>query len=132
MKDAKFISILDEITEAIPKYRKIIFKTIIIELLIGEKNKCIAGIYCFFEFVMFSEKVIRQRFYEFLGSGKISFSKIWDMIFRLLGNKVVTENRTICQLDDTTYGKSSRKIAGQMVNDLSLKFSAPILLICDS
>jgi hypothetical protein len=196
MKDTKFTSILDEITTAIPKYRKIIFKTIIIGLLIGEKNKCIAGIYRFFEYVMFSEKITRRRFYEFLGSGKISFSKIWDIIFRLLGDSVVTEGRILCPLDDTTYGKSGRKIAGcdihydhaakinsskyihghcrvvlgiqmfvhgrwaclpvrqylyrlkksvdskkfktkleiagQMVKDISLRFSSPILLICDS
>jgi hypothetical protein len=108
----KFNSLLEEITVAIPKYRKVIFKTLITGLLIGENNKCISGIYRFFEFVMSSEKINRRRFYEFLQSGKISFDKVWDIIFRLIGDRKLTDGKLILALDDTTFGKSGKKIAG--------------------
>lgn len=108
----KFNFLLEEITVAIPKYRKVIFKTLITGLLIGENNKCISGIYRFFEFVMSFEKISRRRFYEFLQSGKVSLGKVWDIIFKLIGDRKLTDGKVILALDDTIYGKSGKKIAG--------------------
>lgn len=108
----KFSSILDEITAVIPKYRKMIFKVIITGMLIGESSKCVAGIYRLFELLMKSNSISRKCFYGFLKSSKIPFEKIWGIVFRLLGGKVLTSGRLLIALDDTTYGKTGKKIDG--------------------
>lgn len=107
-----FSSMLDFVAEAIPDYRKIIFKTLILGLVIGRGRKCVSGIYRIFQALMLSNSISRKRFYCFLNSGKIRWKCIWRKVFQLLGEKIIHEGRLLVALDDTTYGKSGKKIYG--------------------
>ena len=107
----EFKSILNELATVIPEYRRIIFKTIILGLVIGKSRKCISAIYRTFETIMQVTPFTRKRFYGFLKSGKIPWKRIWIKVFELSGDRILTCGRLILALDDTVYGKSDRKIA---------------------
>lgn len=112
MTEAKFKDIIEAISEVIPKYRKAIFKAVIIGMIVGESNKCISGIFRMFELLMFSMGISRRCFYGFLQSGKLSFGKVWNKLLGMFGESLMTAGRLILLLDDTTYGKTGRKIVG--------------------
>ena len=112
MADVKFKDVIETISEGIPKYRKAIFKALIIGMIVGESNKCISGIFRMFELLMFSMGISRRCFYGFLQSGKLPLGKVWDKLLGMFGESLVTAGRLILLLDDTTYGKTGRKIAG--------------------
>jgi SRSO17 transposase len=112
MADVKFRDVIDTISEEIPKYRKAIFKALIIGMIVGESNKCISGIFRMFEVLMFSMGISRRCFYGFLQSGKLPLGQVWNKLLGMFGESLMTAGRLILLLDDTTYGKTGRKIAG--------------------
>ena len=111
MVDVKFKDLIDTISEGIPKYRKAIFKALIIGMIVGESNKCISGIFRMFELLMFSMGISRRCFYGFLQSGKLPLDKVWNKLLGMFGESLMTAGRLIFVVDDTTYGKTGRKIA---------------------
>ncbi|HBM17255.1 MAG TPA: hypothetical protein DD381_13075 [Lentisphaeria bacterium] len=112
MAEVKFKDLIETISGEIPKYRKAIFKAVIIGMIVGESNKCISGIFRMFELLMFSMGISRRCFYGFLQSGKLPLGKVWDRLLAMFGESLMTAGRLILLLDDTTYGKTGRKIAG--------------------
>lgn len=112
MADVKFKDVIETISQEIPKYRKAIFKAVITGMIVGESNKCISGIFRMFEVLMFSMGISRRRFYGFLQSGKIPLHKVWNKLLAMFGETLMTAGRVILLLDDTTYGKTGRKIEG--------------------
>lgn len=112
MREVGFKEILETVSEGIPKYRRVIFKALIAGMIIGESSKCISSIYRMFSFIMFSIGISRRRFYDFLESGKISFSQVWKILFKMFEGALLVGGRLIVLLDDTTFGKSGKKIEG--------------------
>jgi len=105
----QFKNILDELASVIPVYRQEIFKTILLGLVIGKGRKGISGIYRIFESIL-SSIISRKRFYCFLGSGKIPWNKLLEKIIALMGNRFLTNGKLLLAVDDTSYGKTGRKI----------------------
>lgn len=112
MKEVNFKEILESVSEGIPRYRRIIFKALITGLIIGESNKCVSSIYRMFGFLMFSMGISRRRFYDFLRSGKLHLDRVYKVLLKMFGETLLTGGRIIALLDDTTYGKSGKKIEG--------------------
>ena len=109
----KFSTLIDEVSTSIKrKDRRIIFKTLMTGFIISEGSKCIAGIFRLFEIMMLSNGITRRRFYGFLQSGKLRLDRIWNQLYKLLGNDIITVGRILISLDDTTYGKTGRRIEG--------------------
>ncbi len=98
--------------ESIPVYRKLIFKIIITGLVIGKNNKTISGIFREFSAVLLGTDITRRRFYQFLTSTKLNLDFMWLTVVGLLKKHVTVAGRLLIALDDTTYGKSGKKIDG--------------------
>jgi SRSO17 transposase len=111
-KTITFKEALDEVAKAIPKYRRIIFKTIVCAMVIGKDRKRIAAIFRSFATFFFQSKVTEKRFYLFLAAAKIKWDLILAAILELLGEKMLTDGLLMLIVDDTTYGKSGKKISG--------------------
>jgi SRSO17 transposase len=111
-QNVTFKDALDQVAEVIPQYRKVIFKTIITAMVIGKDRKCIASIFRSFTTFFFQSKVTEKRFYLFLASAKIKWDFILASLFKLLGNRMFTDDLLMLILDDTTYGKTGKKISG--------------------
>ncbi len=110
--NCKFSTLIDEVATVIPrKDRRIIFKTIITGLIISEGSKCISAIYRLFAIMMLSNKISRKKYYGFLQSGKLKLALVWKKLFTILGDDIQTSGRLLVALDDTTYGKTGKKIA---------------------
>ena len=117
MKQAKgqamrFQDILDNVAEAIPAYRRPIFRTIVTGLLVGNCAGTVAGVFRQFACLFVGTAITRKRFYTFLNSGLIRWALIWERVAELLRPHVLVDGRLLVALDDTTYGKSGRKISG--------------------
>jgi len=108
----RFQDILDHVAEAVPGYRRPIFKTLLTGLLVGNGARTVAGIFRQFACLFFGTAITRKRFYMFLNSSLIRWPSIGERVAALLRPHVLTDNRLLVVLDDTTYGKSGRKIAG--------------------
>ncbi len=103
---------LDHVAKVIPKYRRIIFKTIIRAMVIGKDRKHIASIFRSFAAFFFKSEVREKRFYLFLAAAKIKWDLILGSILELLGEKLLTGGLLMLIVDDTTYGKTGKKISG--------------------
>jgi len=108
----KFQQILDDVAEAVPAYRRLVFKTILTGLLVGKAASTIAGIFREFACLLAGTVITRKRFYTFLNSGMIRWMLIWMRVAELLRPYVLVAGRLLIALDDTTYGKSGRRISG--------------------
>lgn len=106
-----FVQTLNTLAELIPAYRREIFKTIILGLLIGKDKKSIAGVYRVFSAAL-SLIISRKRFYCFMQSTKIPWAALWAKVLELVGDRLLVDGRLILLVDDTTYGKTGRKIHG--------------------
>lgn len=102
---------LNALAEPIPAYRRDVFKIIILGLLIGKCRKSIAGIYRVFSAAL-NMIVSRKRFYCFMTSTKIPWAALWAKALALIGDRLLVDGRLILLVDDTTYGKTGRKIHG--------------------
>lgn len=108
----KFRQILDQIAEAVPAYRRLIFSTVVVGLLTGKGRGTVAGIFREFSGLLTGTAVTRKRFYMFLNSKLINWTGIWSRVAKLVRDHVALAGRLLIALDDTTYGKSGRKIHG--------------------
>ncbi len=111
-QNVTFKDALDHVANAIPKYRRIIFKTIVCSMVIGKDRKHIASIFRNFAAFFFESEVREKRFYSFLAAAKIKWDLILTSILELLGEKMLTDGLLMLIVDDTTYGKSGKKISG--------------------
>ena len=107
-----FNDIAEDVAEAIPGYRRIIFKIITIALVIGKGRKRISTIFADFSTLIIGTQITRRRFYEFLGSPKIKWEEIIQIVIRKIGRRILTAGRLILVADDTSYGKTGKKISG--------------------
>lgn len=108
----KFDEITDHIAQALPKYRQLIFKIIVAGLVVGKESKTISAIFREYSSLLTGTALTLKRFYMFLGSSKIRWPHIWQLVAELLAEHVLVAGRLLLALDDTTYGKSGRKIHG--------------------
>jgi len=108
----KFRELLSEVSSEITEYRRDIFNTIILGLIIGTRKKCVYHIFRTFQALAKSVGLTEKRFYMFLQSSKIPLSRMWKVIYELLGEEILEDGKIIIALDDTTYGKSGKKISG--------------------
>ena len=107
-----FQDALEQVSQVIPKYRKIIFKTIVCAMVIGNDHKCIASIFRKFASFFFQSKMTEKRFYLFLAAAKINWDLLLCKVLELLGSEILTDGLLMLIVDDTTYGKSGKKISG--------------------
>jgi len=109
----KFTDILNDIAEsAVPSYRKTIFQTIITGLLVGNSKRTISGIFEQFACLFVGTSITRKRFYTLVNSPFIRWAAIWQKMVTLVHPFVSTGGRLLIALDDTSYGKTGRKIDG--------------------
>ena len=108
----KFQELLDKVAEPIPAYRRFIFKTMVIGLLVRNGGGRISSIFRQFAGLFAGTGVTRKRFYTFLNSDKVKWAVIWRRAAELLGSFVSVDGRVLMALDDTTYGKTGKKISG--------------------
>ncbi len=107
-----FDSAVDRVADAIPKYRRIIFKTILCAMVISSDRKRISSICRSFATFFFGSTVTQKRFYLFLAAAKIKWDVILVRVLDLLGEDLLTDELLMLVVDDTTYGKSGKKISG--------------------
>jgi len=107
-----FNDIVEDVAKAIPGYRRIIFKIIIIALVIGKGRKRISTVFADFSTLIIGTQITRRRFYEFLGSPKIKWEEIIKILIQKIGRRILTAGRLILVADDSSYGKTGKKISG--------------------
>ncbi len=107
-----FNDIVEDVAKAIPGYRRIIFKIIIIALVIGKGRKRISTIFADFSTLIIGTQITRRRFYEFLGSPKIKWEEIIKIVIKKIGQRILIAGRLILVADDSSYGKTGKKISG--------------------
>ena len=109
---ASFNDILNVIASGVARYRRTIFKTILLFLVIGKRRKRISSIFAAFKVLLEAEDITLKRFYCFLNSKKIPWDRIWKKVFELIGSSLLIDGRLHLLADDTTYGKTGKHIAG--------------------
>lgn len=108
----KFKELLGKVSSEIAEYRRDVFNTIMLGLIIGTRKKCIYHIVRTFQCLIEASGLTEKRFYLFLASSKIPLKKMWKVVYALLRNDMQENGKIIIALDDTTYGKSGKEIAG--------------------
>lgn len=108
----KFQKLLDRIAEPVPVYRRIIFKTIMLGLVVCNGDGMISAIFRRFAALFAETNITRKRFYMFLNSGKIAWAGIWRLVADQIRDFVPVDGRLLLAVDDTTYGKTGKKISG--------------------
>jgi hypothetical protein len=108
----KFKDLLVKVSNEVTEYRRDIFNTIILGLIIGTRRKCIYHIFRTFQVLAESIGLTEKRFYMFLQSSKIPLNRMWKVIYELIGEEMLENGKIIIALDDTTYAKSGKKISG--------------------
>ena len=109
----KFTTILNNVaTIAVPSYRRTIFQTIITGLLVGKNRRTISGIFQQFACLFVGSSITQKRFYTLMNSSSIKWIAIWKYLVDLLSPCVLTKDRLLVALDDSSYGKTGRKISG--------------------
>jgi len=108
----KFKELLAEVSSEVAEYRRDIFNTIILGLIIGTRKKCVYHIFRTFQLLAESVGLTEKRFYMFLQSSKIPLERMWKVIYELIGEEMLENGKIIIALDDTTYAKSGKKISG--------------------
>ena len=108
----KFTELVSQVTEPIALYRQIIFKTFVIALSTGGGSNHVSGIFRRFTDVLRLTEITRKRLYNFLNSTKLPWDLLWVLLTKLLGSDAITDDRLLIALDDSTYGKTGKHIAG--------------------
>jgi len=107
-----FKEAVDHVAKVIPTYRRIIFKTIVTYMVICKDRKRIACIVRNFAAFFFDSQITEKRFYLFLASAMIKWDLILCSVLHLLGENILTDGLLMLIVDDTTYGKTGKKISG--------------------
>jgi len=106
----KFMELLNQTAEILPAYRQVIFKTFVIAMLSGCSRT--SSVFRRFACLFKNGSVTRKRFYNFLNSGKLPWDCLWRFLSKVISGHIVRGGRIMVALDDTTYGKSGKNIAG--------------------
>jgi hypothetical protein len=61
--------------------------------------------------LLFTGDTTIKKFYNFLNSGKLPWDALWGFLAGIMGDPTV-DGRLLIGLDDTTYGKTGKDIAG--------------------
>jgi len=107
----KFERLLNQASERIPSYRRVIFKTFVISLASGAGAKT-SGIFRRFADILSIAGVSKRKLYNFLNSAKIPWNALVDFLVASIAPHAVRDGRILVALDDTTYGKSGKNVAG--------------------
>jgi hypothetical protein len=107
-----FNDILSVVSSGVAKYRRTIFKTILLFLIIGKRRKRISSVFDAFKVLLEADGITLKRLYCFLNSKKIPWDRIWGKVFELIGSSLLIDGRLHLLADDTTYGKTGKHIAG--------------------
>jgi len=107
-----FKTALDDVGKAIPNYRRLIFKTIVTYMVICKDRKRISCIVRSFSGFFCDSTITEKRFYLFLASAMIKWDLILSKILELLGENILYDGLLMLIVDDTTYGKTGKKISG--------------------
>ena len=111
-RNLTFKDLLDYVSKAIPNYRRLIFKSLVTFMVIGKDRKCIASVVRCCASFFFHSKITEKRFYLLLASAMIKWDLILSNILQLLGEDMLTDGLLMLIVDDTTYGKTGKKISG--------------------
>lgn len=106
----KFNDLLNQAAAVIPAYRQRVFKTILMAFCAGGSSGRISNIFRRFA-MLFAGDITLKRFYNFINSGKLPWDALWAFIIGIMGDPTVN-GRLAIGLDDTSYGKTGKKIAG--------------------
>ena len=112
MKNITFSSLLNQLSEQLPQYRRTIFRSLVIGLVCSNSKKCVSAIWERFYLLFGSSKITQRRFYGLLNSANIPWEKIRLSLINTMDEEVLTEDKLLLAADDSTYGKSGRKIEG--------------------
>ena len=112
MKQSNFSTLLHTLSEEISPYRRSIFRCLIIGMTCSASKKCISAIWERFAPLFVGKIITQRRFYGFLNSCNIPWSKIRLRSIRMMGEQSFTEGKLIIATDDSSYGKSGKKIQG--------------------
>ncbi|MCK5844205.1 MAG: transposase [Victivallales bacterium] len=105
----KFERLLNQASERIPSYRRVVFKTFVISLASGAKT---SGIFRSFADILSIAGVSRRKLYNFLNSAKIPWKALVDFLVASIAPYVVRDGRIFVALDDTTYAKFGKQVSG--------------------
>lgn len=106
----KFTELLEQAASKVSAYRQSIFKTLLIALCTGNCPGRISSIFRAFSSLL-TGKANSKRFYKFLNSAKLPWEDLWRLLASQLGDPSL-DGRILIALDDTSYGKTGKKIAG--------------------
>ena len=112
MKNITFRSLLNQLSEELPQYRRTIFRSLIIGLICSNSKKCVSAIWERFGLLFGGSEITQRRFYGLLNSAKIPWKKIRLSLIRSMDDDILTEDKILLAADDSTYGKSGKKIEG--------------------
>ena len=108
----QFKDILDQVSTIIPQYRRLIFNTLITGILVGKNKRTISGIFQQFACLFIGSAITQKRFYSLINSSAIKWSAIWNLLAKLVNPMAMTQERLLVALDDSSYGKTGKKISG--------------------
>ena len=112
MKNITFSSLLNQLSEELPQYRRTIFRSLVIGLVCSNFKKCVSAIWERFHLLFGSSGITQRRFYGLLNSAKVPWEKIRLRLIHTMDDELLTEAKILLAADDSTYGKSGQKIEG--------------------
>ena len=112
MKDTSFTSLLNQLSEELSQYRRSIFNCLIIGMTCSSSKKCVSAIWERFALLFGGKGTTQRRLYGLLNSSKIPWLKIRLRSIHMMGDDILTEGKLVLAADDSTYGKSGKKIEG--------------------
>lgn len=110
--DMKFEELLKQASEIVAPYRRTIFITFVTALATGGNPGRVSSIFRRFACLLIPIGVSRKKFYNFINSPKIPWNSLWKLLATIVAPFAITEGRLLIALDDTTYGKTGKSIAG--------------------
>lgn len=112
MKSITFSSLLNQLSEELPQYRRTVFRSLMIGLICSNSKKCVSVIWERFSFLFDGREITQRRFYGLLNFAKLPWDKIRLSLIRSMGEEILTEEKILLATDDSIYGKSGKKIEG--------------------
>jgi len=108
----KFVELLDQVGEHVAPYRRTVFRTFVMALATGGNPGRVSSIFRRFAVLLTPGGISRKKFYNFVNSAKIPWVPLWGCLAKLVAPQATVDGRLLIALDDTTYGKTGKHIAG--------------------
>ncbi|NCD34447.1 MAG: hypothetical protein EOL87_13670 [Spartobacteria bacterium] len=112
ISSGSFSLLIDQFAVLFPKYRRSIFGILITAFLTGNHKRGIWHTYERFKPLLLTSRITRRRLYDFIGSGTLPWMAIKEKVITTILSIGGKTERVILALDDTSYGKTGRKISG--------------------